>query len=157
MCKVIAIANQKGGVGKTTTCVNLGIGLAREGKRVLLIEADAQGSMAASLGIQEPDELEVTLVTIMEKVINDEQKESNTFDKYMPLFKEAEITEKFIKNIEQVFASCNIGVPFGQANVQEWLGCSKSKATNIMNAMKAAKVIKKVTGYGSGRYEFIEL
>ena len=57
MCKVIAIANQKGGVGKTTTCVNLGIGLAREGKRVLLIEADAQGSMAASLGIQEPDEL----------------------------------------------------------------------------------------------------
>lgn len=92
-----------------------------------------------------------------EKVINDEQKESNTFDKYMPLFKEAEITEKFIKNIEQVFVSCNIGAPFGQANVQEWLGCSKSKATNIMNAMKAAKIIKKVTGYGSGRYEFIEL
>ena len=77
MCKVIAIANQKGGVGKTTTCVNLGIGLAREGKRVLLIEADAQGSMAASLGIQEPDELEVTLVTIMEKVINDEDVEPN--------------------------------------------------------------------------------
>ena len=77
MCKVIAIANQKGGVGKTTTCVNLGIGLAREGKRVLLIEADAQGSMAASLGIQEPDELEVTLVTIMEKVINDESIDDN--------------------------------------------------------------------------------
>ena len=58
MCRIIAIANQKGGVGKTTTCVNLGIGLARAGKKVLLVEADAQGSMAVSLGIQEPDELD---------------------------------------------------------------------------------------------------
>ena len=70
MCRVIAIANQKGGVGKTTTCVNLGIGLARAGKRVLLIEADAQGSMAASLGVQEPDELagvETALVNVMSR------------------------------------------------------------------------------------------
>ena len=92
-----------------------------------------------------------------EKVINNAQKVSNTFEKYMPLFREAEITDKFIKNIEQVFCACGVGVPFGQANVQEWLNCSKSKATNVMNAMKAAKVIKKVTGYGSGRYKFIEL
>ena len=55
MCKVIAIANQKGGVGKTTTTVNLGIGLARKGKRVVLIDADPQGSMTVSLGIDEPD------------------------------------------------------------------------------------------------------
>lgn len=75
MCRVIAIANPKGGVGKTTTCVNLGIGLAREGKEVLLVEADAQGSMAVSLGIAEPDELDVTLVNIMEKIINDEDLE----------------------------------------------------------------------------------
>ena len=75
MCRVIAVANQKGGVGKTTTCVNLGIGLVREGKRVLLVEADAQGRMAVSLGIQEPDELDVTLVNLMEKIINDEDVE----------------------------------------------------------------------------------
>ena len=73
MGKIIAIANQKGGVGKTTTCVNLGIGLARAGKRVLLVDADAQGSMTASLGIQEPDELENSLVSILEKVLNDER------------------------------------------------------------------------------------
>ena len=73
MCKVIAIANQKGGVGKTTTTSNLGIGLAKQGKRVLLIDADAQGSLTASLWVQEPDRLEITLATIMSNIINDEE------------------------------------------------------------------------------------
>ena len=73
MCKVIAIENQKGGVGKTTTTSNLGIGLAKQGKKVLLIDADAQGSLTASLGIQEPDRLEITLATIMSNIINDEE------------------------------------------------------------------------------------
>ena len=76
MCRVICVSNQKGGVAKTTTCINLGIGLARAGKKVLLIDADAQGSMAASLGIQEPDGLDFTLANIMEKVINDEEVET---------------------------------------------------------------------------------
>ena len=73
MCKVIVIGNQKGGVGKTTTTSNLGIGLAKQGKKVLLIDADAQGSLTASLGIQEPDRLEITLATIMANIINDEE------------------------------------------------------------------------------------
>ena len=69
---VIAVVNQKGGTAKTTTVENLGIGLAREGKKVLLVDTDPQGSLTISLGYPRPDELEVTLFDLLNKTINED-------------------------------------------------------------------------------------
>lgn len=77
MCKVITVSNQKGGTAKTTTCVNLGIGLAREGKRVLVIDADPQGSLTISLGYSDPDGMENTLSMLMMNVVNEEEFDIN--------------------------------------------------------------------------------
>ena len=71
MGTVYCVCNQKGGCAKTVTAINLGIGFAREGRSVLLVDVDSQGSMTASLGWQQPDQMEVTLATILGGIIQE--------------------------------------------------------------------------------------
>jgi len=70
-CHVVAITNQKSGIGMTTTCTNLGIGLANECKKVLLMDCDPQVSLTISLGHPQPDQLPVTLSSVLGKTMND--------------------------------------------------------------------------------------
>ena len=125
--QIIAITNQKGGVGKTTTTVNLGVGLAQAGKRVLLVDADPQGSLTISMGIKSPDNLEVTLATLMQHEME-----------YMPLPHDLGI----IRNGE--------GVDLLPSNI-ELSGLELS----LFNTMSREQVLRKTLSEFSYQYDYI--
>ena len=96
-------------------------------------------------------------VVLFKKVNNAPKKVSNTFEDYIPLLNAVGATDIYINNIRIVYEHCRVDTLFGQTNVMEWLNCSKSKATNVMNVLKMANAIKKVKGFGPGKYRFLDL
>lgn len=78
MTTIISVVNQKGGVAKSTTCVNLGVGLANSGKKVLVVDCDPQGSLTASLGYRQQDELDITLADLIGGVLIDKEIDART-------------------------------------------------------------------------------
>lgn len=125
--KVISVLNQKGGTGKTTTCENLGIGLVKEGKKVLLVDFDPQGSLTIALGYPNPDALVTTIADIMGDVIADDQLESS---------------QGIIQHKE--------GIDLMPANIE-----LSGLEVSLVNAMSRETILKQYLDTVKGNYDYV--
>lgn len=146
MSKVIICANQKGGVAKSTSVVNLGIGLANKGKRVLVIDNDPQGSLTEALGYPEPDKLEVTLANVMDWVLNEDE-----YDLKAGILHHAEGVDLMPANIELSGVETSlVGIMSSETTLREYIetikddydyilvDCSPNLGQLTLNALVAA-------------------
>lgn len=107
-CKIIAIANQKGGTGKTTTACNMGNALAHAGKRVLLVDFDPQANLTMSFGIEQPDELDMTMHSVLGFVMDG---------------RELPGKDEYIQHGERLdIIPCNINLSITEINLRDELG-----------------------------------
>jgi chromosome partitioning protein len=146
VAKVIICANQKGGVAKSTSVVNIGIGLARAGKKVLVIDNDPQGSLTEALGIPEPDKLEITIANIMEWVLNEDD-----FDLTAGIIRHEEGIDLLPANIELSGVETSlVGIMSSETTLREYIDmirddydyilvdCSPNLGQLTLNALVAA-------------------
>lgn len=133
MTKVIACAHEKGGVGKTTTTVNLGIGLARQGKKVLLLDADPQGDLSKCLGVKDPKELKHTISTVMDYLIAHSDEDS---------YPDFEYTAPIRQHSE--------GVDFIPANA----GLAATEVT-LVNSMSRETILRQYLDMVKGEYDYV--
>lgn len=127
MAKIISIANQKGGVGKTTTAVNLGIGLVMEGKRVLVVDADSQGNLSVCLGVKNPDEENETIAKVV-----------------------ADAIEEKAYSIKDFIRTHPEGVDYIPCNIE-----LSAIEVSLVNVMSREYVLKKILSEVAGDYDYI--
>lgn len=126
-----------------------------DGLKVTLFRKVINGVIKVSNTVENISNGLSELSNTLKKAGNGVQKKGNEFAVYLVACEKAEITPKFISNIEIVFRKTGTEQIFSQGDIQVWLTCSKSKATNIMNAMKKAEIVTKVKGFGPGKYKFV--